>query len=361
MKKLLQYLYALGIAAIIGTGCTNDTRGGYQAALPASMGRLNEIFVVADSTLLAGTVGDTFNYYFQAPYLILPQPEPLYDVRHETPRRLSLNPRLKEMKTYVIVADLEDEDSPTTQMIMDDIGPEKRREIKETKGFTVTVGRNKWAGGQMLIYIVGFGEDKLVENIQRSFPQIVKKLNEEFYPKLEATAYQGGENPAIAQELEEKMGVKLKVPGDYVKAIYDEDNQTMWIRRDAPKLNANIMLHKLKYTAQEQLSREGLKEIRNKLGAQYVSTTLDSTYMIVNDIDLPMFVETIEIDDYYALEARGIWEIVNDFMAGPFISYLIHNPNTNELLFIDAFIYAPGEDKRDVMQEMEVILATVDF
>jgi len=74
-----------------------------------------------------------------------------------------------------------------------------------------------------------------------------------------------------------------------------------------------------------------------------------------------MFVETITLDNYYTLEARGIWEIVNDFMAGPFMSYLIHNPETNELLFVDGFVYAPGETKRDVMQELEVILATVDF
>ena len=158
------------------------------------------------------------------------------------------------------------------------------------------------------------------------------------------------------------MGVNLKVPGDYFKAIYDDETQTMWLPRDGRKGESfNILIHKLKYTDEKQLSKAGIKEIRDFLGKRFVSTTLDSTYMHIDDVNLPMFVETITLDDYYTLEARGIWEIVNDFMAGPFMSYLIHNPKTNELLFVDGFVYAPGETKRDMMQELEVIMASIDF
>jgi hypothetical protein len=83
--------------------------------------------------------------------------------------------------------------------------------------------------------------------------------------------------------------------------------------------------------------------------------------MRINDIDLPMFTKVTQVDNKYALEARGIWEIANDYMGGPFVSYLIHNPKQDELLFIDGFIHAPGEDKRNFMQYLEHILDTVQL
>ena len=81
--------------------------------------------------------------------------------------------------------------------------------------------------------------------------------------------------------------------------------------------------------------------------------------MRTNDVDLPVFTKSMEINELYALEARGIWDIVNDFMGGPFISYMIHDPKSNELLFIDAFVYAPGKSKRKYMQHLETIVSSV--
>ena len=48
-------------------------------------------------------------------------------------------------------------------------------------------------------------------------------------------------------------------------------------------------------------------------------------------------------------------------MGGAFISYLRHNPDNNELLFVDGFVHAPGKDKRNFMQHLEHIISTVNF
>ena len=105
------------------------------------------------------------------------------------------------------------------------------------------------------------------------------------------------------------------------------------------------------------MTKEGIKEIRNTLG-KYVSTEIENTYMYINDVDLPMFLKTMQIDNHYAVEARGIWEIENDYMGGPFISYTIHNPESNELLYLDGFIHAPGREKRNYMQQLEKIFTS---
>ena len=83
--------------------------------------------------------------------------------------------------------------------------------------------------------------------------------------------------------------------------------------------------------------------------------------MRTNDVDLPMLTQYINLDGHYTLEARGIWDIVNDFMGGPFVSYLIHNADTNELLFIDCFVHAPGKKKRDQIQYLEYIIGSIKY
>ncbi len=360
MKKIEEVILAVGMFAFLIAGCSKGTSKDWKG-LPGAFGRINQVVVVADSVLWHGAVGDTFDFYFAAPYLLLPQPEPIYDLKYFSPHDLAADPIRKQLRTYIILADMGDENSPTVKLIKKDIGLEKIRKMKEGSGFSVSVGKSKWASGQTLVYMLGFGEDKLIENIQKSFPSVAKRIFEDQRKRIVATVFQGGVGVSLKNEIQEKLGISLKVPADYKKAVYDEESKTMWIRKDNKKVNCNILIHKMKYSDKSQLTKEGLKAIQDSLGRKFISTDIARTYMRINDVDLPMFFSQKTINNYYALEARGIWDIVNDFMGGPFISYLILNPKTNELLFIDGFVHAPGQPKRDFMQQLEVILSSVKF
>ena len=92
-----------------------------------------------------------------------------------------------------------------------------------------------------------------------------------------------------------------------------------------------------------------------------MSTEIENTYMRINDVDLPMMIQATEINGNYTVEARGIWDIVNDFMGGPFLGYLIHNAKTNELIYIDCFIHAPGKKKRNYIQQLEYVVSSLKF
>jgi hypothetical protein len=355
MKILKNLILFFALVLILFPGCANEVP--WQGP-PTAFGERNQVTVVTDKDVWESHIGDTVDFYFASPYLVLPQPEPILDLIYFAPEELGYDPVKKQLKAYLFIADMEDEDSPTTQLIKADIGAEKLREVKETKGYGNNVGRNKWAQGQLLIYMYAFGKDKLIENIQENAASIISRINKEEVKRVDATAYMGGENHSLGAEVAQNFGVNLKIPVEYQKAIYDYDDKFMWIRRDTRDANTNIFIHKLKYFDQAQLSRDTMKAIRNYLG-KYVSTNNENSYMKINDVDLPMFIESKKIDNNYALEARGIWDMENDFMGGPFISYLIHNPQKNELLFIDGFVHAPGEEKRDHMQELEYIISGI--
>lgn len=323
-------------------------------------GRVNQILVIADSSLWKGSVGDTFFYYFGAPYILLPQPEPIFDIVHITPEALSKQPLKKEFRTIVFLADLNDENSTTARLLRADLGAEKLLEIQNGKGYNVTTGQDKWALSQMLFYVNAFGEDKLKQCIAVNFPAIARKVNERDQSTVKATAYQGGEDLNLQGEILSKFNLTMKIPKGFKQAKYDGKTNTIWLRSDEREVIANIIIHKLPYKSEKQLTKEGLKKIRDGISG-IITTQLPNTYMRVNDVDLPLFVEKKTINNAYTLQAKGIWDIVNDFKGGPFVSNLMLNTKTNELVLVDGFVFAPGKDKRNYIQELELVLSTASF
>jgi len=315
--------------------------------------------VIADDQLWEGVVGDTFRYYFSAAYPILPQPEPVFDLRHWTPREVTTEPIRQKKRTYLVLGDLSNEESSAAKMILEDLGEKNRGRAKTEKTFNSTMGKNKWADGQTLVYLFGNSEEELIDNIKAKYPAISKRINDSDIGIVEGTAYSSGENVALNKKIKEKMGVTMRVPGDYILAI--EDGETMWLREETDFVSSNIFLHKMKYESKEQFTKEGIKAIRDSLGKKFVSTDIENTYMRTNDKDLPMLTKVVTLNGNYAIEVRGIWDIVNDFMGGPYISYLIHNEKTNDLLFVDGFVHAPSKKKRNYIQQLEFVFGTIEM
>ena len=347
-----------GIILLSLLSCTADQRKSLEA-VPVAIGTTNEIVVVADQNVWDGPVGDSLRYYFEAPYLILPQPEPIFDLRHFTMEELRQKPLRKQLRTYLLLGDLQDEDSTIGKVIRQDLRAENVRRAKDDQSFSSTAGRNKWAQGQLLVYLFGYGQEALLDNIRKNYPAIAQKVNSFDMEQVEATAYVMGRNDILGSDIREKMGFSLKIPHDYQLAI--EDGDFFWLRKETRELSSNIMLYKVPYTDKSQLTREGIQAIRNELGQKYITTEIEGAYMQINDIDLPLFVENVKINGNFGVEARGIWDIKNDFMGGPFLSYLVLNPKTNELIFVDGFVHAPGKSKRDFMQQLAYVFKSLKF
>jgi hypothetical protein len=352
---LLLVILALGIL-----GCAQDSRMSQSfEADKIAFGKINQINIICDQAEWDGPIGDSLRFYYGSAYPILPQPEPIFDLRHMTMEDLRKDPLRKELRTFIVVADLADKSSETAALIRQDIGSEKIEASVADNGYGNSVALNKWAKGQLIIYLFGQDQQKLVDNISNSYTAVAKRIHQADEEMIEATAFFNGENVSLAEEIQALMDVNMRIPEEFLPAI--KESNMVWLRRETSDASSNIMLTKVPYVDQSQLSREGIKKIRDKIGKEYISSALPDTYMRINDVDLPLFVETTRLNGDYALEARGIWDIVNDFMGGSFISYLIYDPGKPELLFIDAFVHAPGKDKRDMMQQLEYILHTAKY
>lgn len=340
------------------SGCANDMNSKFSTPTNA-FGQANRLCVVADQDVWEGKTGDSIRYYFAAAYPILPQPEPLFDLQHFTPEELEADPYRKELRAYLIVGNLGDEKSSTVASITKDLGPENLRKAKEQNDFNTKVGYNKWAQGQVLVYLFAQSQQSLVSAMQKNFSGIASKFNKSDEEQFEATLYFGGENGTIKEKIQERYGMQVRIPSDYFVAI--ENAKTTWLRKETEFLSSNILIHKTPYTSEAQLTKAGIKKLRDQLGKEYVSTEIKNTYMVTNDVDLPMLTKAIDLNGAYAIESRGIWEVENDFMGGPFISYLVLNKEKNELIYIDCFVHAPAKKKRDFMMHLEYIIGSAKF
>ncbi len=328
-------------------------------AVPIALGMTGEIVVISDDVLWKGEAGDSIRFYFGGPYPILPQPEPMFDLRHFTPRDLAIDDLRKELRTYMIIADLSDTDSPTTQMVKKDLGDEKFSRAMTDPSFFSQIGREKWAQGQLIVYLFGRDEEALKENIVKSFNAVASKVAEHDRKQLDATTYLEGENFKLMAQIREKFGFGIRIPGDYQVAM-DKKN-FMWIRKDTKASTSSFMITTLPYTDANIFTKEKLVSIQDSLGRRYISSNEPGSYIYTNDKDLPVFVYEKKIDGQYAIEGRGIWEMYNDFLGGPFSTYMILDPKQNRIIFIQGFVYAPGEDKRLFIQGVEHIVSTIEI
>lgn len=339
--------------------CDAGSGSSMQKPKPSAFGKANEIVVISDKNLWEGRVGDTLDFYLSSAYPILPAPEPIFDLRHFSMEDLEEKSIRKELRTLLVIADLNDENSPVTRMLIDDIGEERySRAMLDSTVFN-SVGSDKWAQGQMIIYLYGKGQENIINNIKKSWKSIANRVSEFDSKQIEANIYLPGSNRKIESVIREKYGIEMKIPKSYFIAIDEGDD--LWIRLETDKYSSNFIMRKEKYEREEQLTKTYMKGLQDSLGLRYVSTSIEGTYKRTNDIDLPMFTEKIEDRENYTLESRGIWEMEGDFLGGAFISRMMLSPQRDSLFFIEAFLYAPGRDKRNTMQELHYILSTADF
>lgn len=355
LMNILKSLVAYSLLLIIFSGCNEELARKYEAK-PTALGRLNEIVIISDQSLLDSPIKDTTIYYFESSYPIMPTPEPMFDLRFFSLKDLEYEPLRKELRTYVLLANLDDMESLATQMVRNDLGEERFRQAK-AGNITSSVGRDKWAKNQIVIYLFGNGMDDLAKTIKKSYSAVAKRINEHDKQQLASSVYAvKQENLGLTRKIEERYGVEVLIPGDYLVAIEDTKNDFLWLRKDTKDAILNMTISKLPYSGPKMLEKTFINQHRDKIGKQYITSTTPGSYLVTNTDDLPTYEYVGEKDGMYLKEYRGIWEMTDDYMGGPYVTYAIVNEGKSELVIINTFVYAAGKEKRNYIQQLEYIV-----
>ncbi len=335
-------------------GCSSG--GGTPAAFkskPVAFGNVNRVNIVVDDVLMDGPVRDSLDYYYQQAYPLMPQPEPIYDLNVIDAGDLDVLPARRELRTYVILADLNDPTSQTTKLVTSDLGEEKILAAREDFRRGTSIVTDRWANDQLLIYLFAEGPDELAKLIAQSFPAASKRIKTADRTMLMANVYQSGHSETTGDSIKRLVGVDLDVPVDY--RVARAEKNFVWMRRDLGVVTQNLLVTSVPYVGQDQVSADSAVVYRNAMGKMAVRSDTEGSYMTTNDRDLPVVPYVTEINGKYAFEARGVWEMTDDFLGGSFFTYLLPSPEEKKLYVIDVFVFAPSKGKRNYMQQLEVI------
>jgi hypothetical protein len=324
-----------------------------------AFGNVNQLVVVADQPLWEGPIGDSVRYLFESAYPILPQPEPLFDIRYLPYEDVIGIKTKRELRNYLFVANFSTLDTAAKKLLYRLLGTERLNDHLSESEYSNLISQDIWAKGQQFLYLIGKNEVDLLARLKKSFPGLSRQIRNHDNEMIYATAYAAGEAKGINADILQRYGIQLKIPADWKVAL--DKKQGTWLRKETDKASFNLLLSKIKYANTTQFTVDGLKLIRDSLATSFVRTDSPGDKMLINDKDLPLFLYPKNVDNHYGVELRGIWETKIEYMGGPFQTYVFQAPAKDSLMVIDAFLYAPEQEKRDLIQQLEAIVNSFRF
>lgn len=322
-------------------------------AKPTAVGKPNEIAILWDSTALPRALRDSIIRYWEQPYIITPQVEPLFDLRWFRPDQLEADVYKRTLRTYFIPLSTEDTSSALHRLVsryMDHrlLLPVQRVQLRQY--------RDIWAKGQIIIVLRAPNRQALIEGFVRLHPQIQSLIARHDADVIKANLYVEGLDPGLRAVVDSMFGLRLDVPAGYKVAV--KRKNVLWLRKDFHEGMQSLILWKKPYRDTQQLNTRALIDDFNAMG-KMIKTDIPDDRVVVDDRHFPVYRFTRKIGGLYAVELRGIWMTQKDFFGGPFVMTVLVDPQRRELLYLAGLVWAPAKDKRDLIQQLSFLINTV--
>lgn len=351
MKKIAT---AFVMLVFLFTACTNEQVKNAigDKTLPTSTGDIDEIVLLMPDNLWKGAAGDTLRSFLLQDYELLPQSEPMFDIRPLNTMKQFTN-MLQRSAVVLVMADLSDSSNDITAAAKEQLQQFKSAG-KDAPPFFAR--RDVWATPQRVIYFYADNANDLTAKIAANSKGLIQQLYEIGDLKAYNNAYAAKPNEGLTTMLANDYGVEIKMPNRFEEAL--KKNNFIWFRADneATEEVLNLMLYTQPYTGKSPgLNLTTAIALRNEMGKN-VSSQIAGSYQ-VSDTTLGFVTRMVKLPSgAEALEVRGLWRMKNDFMGGPFISYCIDDKAQNRMIVADGFVFAPKIDKRRLMRKLEMVL-----
>ncbi len=300
-----------------------------------SVGGTSEILMITQNDeQWNGALGQAVRDFFEQEQYGLPQPEKNFKVAHLNME--ALNDMFKKHRNLIIAK----------------IDKDAKNPIVETQ-------KNWQSEPQFVIRITAPSEESWVrtfdsrkEGLKLIFDQNERARFQDFFRPTTDTK--------IVNQLKKQFGVKMNVPEGYFIGV-DKDN-FMWIRKETSDMSMAFLIYELPYKDTSDFAPDNIIKVRDSIVKKYIPGPLDGTYMTTDKEFLkPVFKTLPDFPAGYAVETRGLWNLVGDFMAGPFVSYSIVNPDHTKIVTAEGWVFYPNKDKRDLLRQQESILYSLRF
>ena len=292
--------------------------------LPESNGTINSISVVIDDDLWSSEIGDLIRKEFAYPIYGLPQMEPIFD--------------LKQIPTSVFSG------FATNSRTILKVGLSSEERFATYK--------NKHAKPQLIVDLSSISKQKLIKQISSNKDKVLSKLYANEIAEKQRRVLKSKNPTAIIRE---KFGFEILFSSSYRIAKSSKD--FLWVRRDTEKGSVNFYISKMKNTKSLDINT-----IRDSISRKFIPGPTEKTYMSTDAGYIPKTKVFQLTESLKVIETRGIWEVKDQFMAGPFLNFTVtQRDNSEEFYILEGFVYSPGTTKRDYIFELEAIFKSIKF
>ena len=298
-----------------------------KAFVPDSSGNINHLTVVMNKSAWNGRLGETVRNEIATIYEGLPLDEPRFTLRHLVPKAFT------------------------------GFGRHGRNIIwfKKDSLNRFQLIQNQYARPQILAIAQGEDEEVMAEYIRQNARLLIETFQEnERKEKIRRIK----KSLTKDTDLTQKFGVELSYPSAYT-TVKDSLN-FIWIEKPIQKGSMNLIVYNLPENAFSTPSLKRLIRIRDSIGKAHIPGRLPKTHMITEAAYRPYFYKT-KIAGQEAYLTKGMWEVKKDFMAGPFVNYIVKDTVIKKWIVVEGFAFAPSVSKRDYMFELNSILSTLKF
>lgn len=319
MKPALLLLQAVAFVALCS--CQDAAK----SMLPKSGGHPYEVLVVADDSVAGQVVDSVLSQSADC----LPQPEPLFDVSLTDSAGYNGFARLARSVVKVTVnADL----------------------FTKTR---IRYDKNVWAKPQLVVYI----NTPSVAALRRDVQVLGGKLADlmaRFEMNATISRLAASRNPRADSLVFSVTGGHMHVPVDMLSSKRGQG--FVWLSNNAASGMSSICVYTYPgvdvSTARFRAMRDSVMRINipGERAGMYMTTAAGS---------LSQRSEMVRRRPVTII--RGLWEMRNDAMGGPFVAHAAVDTAKNRTVVAEAFVYAPESRKRNLIRQVEAALYTMDY
>ncbi|MBO4281978.1 MAG: DUF4837 family protein [Bacteroidales bacterium] len=327
-KCVFLVVVALLLAACTGNGTQGD-------GLMSSSGRSSEVLVVCPDKDWNGSLGDSLREVLEAPVAGLPRTEPMFRVSQVNPEHFT--PMYQKQRNILVL--------------------QVRADATASR---LLVERDKWARPQTVLSLSSPRADSLAVAFSCVQERIVQHIMQGEMRRFQR-AQRAQEDASLNRRLQERYALSMVLPEGFFFAVCRPD--FCWLRKETKYWGQSVMVYTEPYTSESQFSPEHIAALRNRLTHAYVQGSSEGSYASIDDRFYPVLYRNFAFPNSpYAVEARGLWGLFGhpgDHMGGAFVSYTFLDTVYQRVVTADAFLYAPSDEKRDLLRQEEAILLTL--
>jgi hypothetical protein len=299
-----------------------------QTALPPSTGSRCEILVVCTEHLWNSRALIPLKNELLRPQPGLPQPEPYFSILRVDP--VNFKNVIQRNKAVIII-----EESDTT---------------------TFQWKSNAFSKPQQLALFTYSDLRQLYVLTARHRSEIFSRFREQDLNFTRRTLLTSG---AKWKKATEEESIRLLMPQGYTEVV-KKNNLSIFFAQSS-KTHHVIMVYTRPWDPEGHLLNEWeIIAIRDSLTRIHTQSSRPGSYTMVDTSITPLS-QTINFNGSLAIEMRGLYKSVNDFLGGPFYSITIFDEKYRRIILLDAFLQAVGLNKRNMLFEMESVLKSAEF